>query len=385
MSMWVHSRASVGLIFCLAALANLLGCDKATDVSSQQDVGKFELSHDSRGRTIRINKVTGETAILDGDRFVPVKVGKEKVASSGSPMRDPAPSKSTSPAARPAVAPVVSPESEARPASVLAAPGSTVKLTIAAPLFLFPDAHREPLRIGPAGSALRVLSVDADWYQVEFSDPQWGQRVGYVQTKYAKAESSDLGVTPSVSPNTNSAGIPQSQPMVAPAATTMTAAPVPAVSAARKAPTNGKRWFEVRIIDRQDSATNYTYVVPGYWNSTSNTNVNCFDNIYNVNCNGSTRTTGSGAPAQRVSYQVNGATFSLQLPDGRVAVVNCASKLNWTDWSNPTVYRSCRIPLVNNIQAEFDGDNAKLWWPVSIDGRKMESETYKILAVLDRR
>jgi len=40
--------------------------------------------------------------------------------------------------------------------------------------------------------------------------------------------------------------------------------------------------------------------------------------------------------------------------------------------------RSCRTPLVDSIQAAFNGDNAKLIWPVSLDGKKMQSETYKI-------
>jgi hypothetical protein len=48
------------------------------------------------------------------------------------------------------------------------------------------------------------------------------------------------------------------------------------------------------------------------------------------------------------------------------------------------MYRSCRIPLATKIDAEFSGDKAKLRWPVSIDGKKWESETYKILAVLDK-
>jgi hypothetical protein len=46
--------------------------------------------------------------------------------------------------------------------------------------------------------------------------------------------------------------------------------------------------------------------------------------------------------------------------------------------------RSCRTPIVDNIEADFKGDNAKLIWPVSLDGKKMESETYKILGVLDK-
>jgi hypothetical protein len=42
------------------------------------------------------------------------------------------------------------------------------------------------------------------------------------------------------------------------------------------------------------------------------------------------------------------------------------------------------MPLVDSVQADFHGDNAKLIWPVSIDGRKMQSETYKILGILDK-
>jgi hypothetical protein len=39
---------------------------------------------------------------------------------------------------------------------------------------------------------------------------------------------------------------------------------------------------------------------------------------------------------------------------------------------------------VDEIQADFHGDNAKLEWVVSLDGRKMQSETYKILAILGK-
>jgi hypothetical protein len=42
------------------------------------------------------------------------------------------------------------------------------------------------------------------------------------------------------------------------------------------------------------------------------------------------------------------------------------------------------MPLVDNIQADFHGDKAKLAWVVSLDGKKTQSETYKVLAVLDK-
>lgn len=36
------------------------------------------------------------------------------------------------------------------------------------------------------------------------------------------------------------------------------------------------------------------------------------------------------------------------------------------------------------MQVDFRKDDAKLEWNVSIDGKKMQSETYKIIAVLDK-
>jgi len=140
----------------------------------------------------------------------------------------------------------------------------------------------------------------------------------------------------------------------------------------------------VKIIDRQDSETDYTYFVPGHWFSNSNTNVNCRGDDLNVNCNGSTNTTGTVTPAHRVPYHVRGATFTLQLPDGRGAVVNCESKFKERMAGPAGNHRSCRMPLVENIQAEFHGDKAKLIWVVSLDGKKMQSETYKVLAILDK-
>jgi hypothetical protein len=142
--------------------------------------------------------------------------------------------------------------------------------------------------------------------------------------------------------------------------------------------------LDVKVIERQDSETEYTYVVPGHFTSQANSNVNCNADVSNVNCNGSTTTTGSSTPAHEVSYHVRGATFSLQLPDGRVAVVNCESKFAEHMAGPAGNHRSCRVPLVDDIKADFKGDKAKLEWVVSIDGKKTQSETYKILAVLGK-
>jgi hypothetical protein len=111
-----------------------------------------------------------------------------------------------------------------------------------------------------------------------------------------------------------------------------------------------------------------------------------------INCSGTTQTTSVHTPASSRSYQVNGATFSLRLSDGRIAIVNCGSKAPQAGVAVAVALlgggvmnrRSCRIPLMNDIQAEFTGDKANLKWPVSIDGKKFDSETYKIVAVLEK-
>jgi hypothetical protein len=138
----------------------------------------------------------------------------------------------------------------------------------------------------------------------------------------------------------------------------------------------------VKIVDRQDNDTDYAYVVPAQWFSNSNTNVNCSGSNANVNCSASTNTAGTTTAAQQVSYHVRGATFTLQLPDGRAAIVNCESK--YAPRGDNINRRDCRVPLVDNIQAEFHGDKAKLIWVVSLDGKKTQSETYKVLAILDK-
>jgi hypothetical protein len=80
------------------------------------------------------------------------------------------------------------------------------------------------------------------------------------------------------------------------------------------------------------------------------------------------------------NLNLRGATLTLILPNGDSAVVNCASKFQ-ERFAGPGNVRSCRVPLVNEFQAIFDGDKAKLFWPTSLDGKKIETETYKIIAV----
>lgn len=142
--------------------------------------------------------------------------------------------------------------------------------------------------------------------------------------------------------------------------------------------------LNVRIIDRQDHDTDYSYVVPAHLYANSHANVNCSGDGNNVNCNGSSNTYATGTPAEDVPFHVRGATFSLLLPDGRIAVVNCDSKFAEHFAGARGNHRNCREPIVDNVQVDFHGDKAKVIWVVSLDGKKTDSETYKVLGILDK-
>ena len=142
--------------------------------------------------------------------------------------------------------------------------------------------------------------------------------------------------------------------------------------------------MNVKIVQRHTGETAYDFSVPGRTDTTTHTTVKCKDGSRDVDCRKTTTTeTQYQAPVQG-SYSVTGATLSLLLPDGRIAVANCQSKFNWSP-NNSQPQRSCRIPPNDDIQVEFKGNNAKLLWSVSIDGSKTENETYKILAILDNK
>ena len=140
----------------------------------------------------------------------------------------------------------------------------------------------------------------------------------------------------------------------------------------------------VKIIDRQEHDSNYTYFVPGHSYSNTNANATCNGDETNVNCSGTSTTNTTITPAQHGSFSVRGATISLLLPDGRIAVVNCDIKFAEHFAGAAGNHRSCRQPIVDNVQADFHGGNAKLEWVVSLDGKKTQSETYKVLGILDK-
>jgi hypothetical protein len=57
-----------------------------------------------------------------------------------------------------------------------------VVVTVAAPIYLLPDATRTPLRTLELREYVRVRKNEGEWLRVDFQDPQFGLRTGYIKT-----------------------------------------------------------------------------------------------------------------------------------------------------------------------------------------------------------
>jgi hypothetical protein len=118
-------------------------------------------------------------------------------------------------------------------APALAQQPTHVTLTEDVPIFVRPDPNRQPLRMGRQGSNVRVLLEEGDWYQIEFEDPQWGRRVGYIEKRFTKPAPPDYSRMPAID-----VSVPRDPPPPAP---TIPPPPTQALSATR--PMRG--WFDV--------------------------------------------------------------------------------------------------------------------------------------------
>lgn len=96
---------------------------------------------------------------------------------------------------------------------------STGVLTSNAPVFLLPDATRVPLETLVKGTTVRILQRQGDWYRIEFRDPRFGERTGYVRAE-------NITVQPSAKPPAPSPSkVPPSRAPQAPSRRTTTRTP----------------------------------------------------------------------------------------------------------------------------------------------------------------
>ena len=85
----------------------------------------------------------------------------------------------TPPVATPTAPTVVA---NAQPASAPAPPDPTRRVIgPGTAIYLAPDATLQPLRTATEMLRVRVLAHEGGWYRVEFKDPRWGTRVGFIR------------------------------------------------------------------------------------------------------------------------------------------------------------------------------------------------------------
>jgi hypothetical protein len=224
--MRLHWIGRLGFAAMLVGIS--VGCDGLRKQPPPPVDDLYELKQDKAGRIIRLNKVTGEVVVVEGNRLVPVKPPAPSAAAGPSPSNgaavtlraasatkaparvaaeEPAAAaKSTSPiviaevpavrqpeaaprVAEPpaAVQPIVSePAVQGSKASPYFRPGETVTIISAAPIFVTPRDNQTPLTVANPGAVLRIVSIEDEWYRVGFQDSQYGERIGFVSKKYAR-------------------------------------------------------------------------------------------------------------------------------------------------------------------------------------------------------
>lgn len=189
------------------------GCDRIGGGSPERKDERFELKQDGQGRLIRLDKVTGELAIIQGSTFIPItsSVDASRSRQSGAQIeREAAPVSGTHTK--------VSLSDSVENTSALRAARRSEPEIIAihetSPVFAAANRTGRPLVLAAKGSRFRVLASQADWYRIEFDDAQLGHRVGYVEKKFTDSspvsESSMQPVDVSITPNVNA---PRTEPV----------------------------------------------------------------------------------------------------------------------------------------------------------------------------
>jgi hypothetical protein len=112
--------------------------------------------------------------------------------------------------------------------------GAKATVTTAAPIFIQAGAQT-PLRVAKVGTSLKVMQEEGEWVQVEFNDPQFGRRVGWVEKNLLRIfrpelTPLDLSVTDPASP----AELPRAQQQ-----------PLAPASAAPRGQTRDGFWFNL--------------------------------------------------------------------------------------------------------------------------------------------
>jgi hypothetical protein len=202
-------KGSFGRTIFLASLVLLSACDQVGSVlPAAQDGAKYELKQDSQGRTIRLNKSTGEVEIIDGTA-TSVEQSRAEAPStlpkaSGSTSR--ISNRSSSFQSKPPTASkeiqLDAPPAVAHDALSVNQPAPSVgsRLTITSQTAILAERTRRPLIQLASGTVVTLLrSSTGEFYTVQFEDPIRGLFFGLVDKRFVsvaplKTEATDVAV-----------------------------------------------------------------------------------------------------------------------------------------------------------------------------------------------
>jgi hypothetical protein len=146
--------------------------------------GRVDLTSPATGGSLSVDvgglQAGGGIRLRFGGR--PARASRPAPPASRRPSDDRRTDKPTQPARpseRPYNTPVPTPGQAAAPE--IPEPRTHAYTRVAAPVFIVADATREPLVVLRPRTRVKVLEQDGEWLRIEFSDPRWGARVGWVQ------------------------------------------------------------------------------------------------------------------------------------------------------------------------------------------------------------
>ena len=173
------TRRVLSMAILGTASAFVLGCNSGPRTTRTKE--QFELKQTNQGQIIRLNKETGEIDIIEAGNARPARTAGKSRSSTPKPTVKTTPNVGLSTTKHP------EPEAGAKATAQVAAPapGQLLTLTIGAPIFVTAQKGPTPLLVVSKGSGFRFLGVEGEWYRVEFNDPRWGKRVGFVENKHA--------------------------------------------------------------------------------------------------------------------------------------------------------------------------------------------------------
>jgi hypothetical protein len=91
---------------------------------------------------------------------------------------------------------------------------------------------------------------------------------------------------------------------------------------------------------------------------------------------------GVTSPAGRYTYTRQGVNLTLLTEDGQRVAVHCEPLDNTKKHYHSSWFRgNCAMPPGTEAEAKFSGSLVRLFWPVSLDSKKMAFQTYRIVSL----